>query len=62
LIPEALLDALDKLFPDKCPDRIKDSDRDIWFKAGQRSVVTFLRDKQARQAEQRKKQQTNVHE
>lgn len=38
-----LLERLDELYPDKCPDP-NDSERDIWIKAGQRKVVNFLWD------------------
>ncbi|MBU4567005.1 MAG: hypothetical protein KKE29_19995 [Proteobacteria bacterium] len=37
----ALVEALDRLYPDKCPDP-KDSERQIWIKVGQRSVVRKL--------------------
>lgn len=50
LIPDDLLQALDKSFPDRCPS-IKDSDREVWFKAGARSVVNFLKQLQKTQAE-----------
>lgn len=36
-----LIKELDAMYPDQCPD-LKVSDREIWFKAGQRSVVRFL--------------------
>lgn len=39
---DQLIEALDGAFPERCPD-IDDSDRQVWFKAGQRSVVNFLR-------------------
>lgn len=38
---EDLLKELDKQFPEQSPD-LKDSDRMVWFKAGQRSVVQHL--------------------
>jgi hypothetical protein len=41
-----LIKELDKLFPDQCPD-IRESERTIFFKSGQRSVVNFLKSKQA---------------
>lgn len=41
LIDQPLVDYLSHLYPDRCPS-LKDSDRDIWFKAGQRSVVDHL--------------------
>ena len=40
-VGKALADKLDEIFPSRAPD-IKDEDRLIWFKAGQRSVVEFL--------------------
>ena len=36
-----LTNKLDKLFPDKCP-LLTDEDRVIWYKSGQRSVITYL--------------------
>jgi len=33
-----LIDLLDRLYPDKCPS-IHDTDREIWYRTGQRSVV-----------------------
>ena len=38
-----LIDALDARFPLRLPD-IKDSEREIWFKVGQRKVIEFLID------------------
>ena len=32
---------MDSMYPDKCPT-LDCSDRAIWYKAGQRSVVNFL--------------------
>ena len=49
-IPDDLLDSIDTHFPDKCPS-ITEEDRMIWFKAGQRSVVEFLKDQSKRQKE-----------
>lgn len=43
LTPE-LLDALDKLYPARGPDP-RDSDREIWMKAGERRVIEVLRAK-----------------
>jgi hypothetical protein len=45
-LSKSLIEKLDKLFPDKCPlltdsDR-EDSDREIWYKVGQRSVINYL--------------------
>lgn len=41
-IPEALLEELEKRFPDQCPS-IEDSERMIWLKAGRVDVLRFLR-------------------
>lgn len=38
---EDLVKTLDKVYPNQAPD-IKDEDRVVWFKAGQRSVVNWL--------------------
>ena len=40
--PESLIDYLEKNFPNKSPD-LKDSERQIWYKAGQASVVSHLK-------------------
>tara|TARA_X000001382_G_scaffold10860_2_gene7439 strand:- start:1379 stop:1567 length:189 start_codon:yes stop_codon:yes gene_type:complete len=42
MINQELIDYLEKQFPNKSPD-LKDSDRQIWFKSGQSSVVTHLK-------------------
>ena len=42
MISQELIDYLDKQFPDKSPD-LKDSERQIWIKAGQVSVVSHLK-------------------
>jgi hypothetical protein len=36
-----LIDALDQRFPEQSADLLW-SDRDVWFKSGQRSVIRFL--------------------
>lgn len=36
-----LIKELDAMYPDQCPD-LSLSDREIWARAGQRSVVRFL--------------------
>ena len=41
-IPPRLLAALDERFPSR-PASLQDSNREVWFKAGQRSVVEFLK-------------------
>lgn len=38
---EELIKQLDAAYPDACPN-IKDTDREIWIKAGQRNVVQTL--------------------
>lgn len=43
LTPE-LLDELAKLFPSRCPN-LKDSEREVWYHAGQASVAEVLRTK-----------------
>ncbi len=40
-ISKQVIDYLDDIFPDKCPD-IKLSDKEVWYQAGQRSVVNHL--------------------
>ena len=45
LLTDDLIKELDKLFPDQCAD-LKESERMIFFKSGQRSVVDFLKSKQ----------------
>jgi hypothetical protein len=51
-IPEELLKDLESRFPARCPD-LTEEDRRIWFYAGQRSVVEFLRKAASRQFEDR---------
>ena len=41
LIKTNLLEALDSRFPEKSAD-LSWSEEEVWFKAGQRSVVNFL--------------------
>jgi hypothetical protein len=41
IIKQELIKYLDNLFPDKCPD-LKDSEKEIYYKSGQRSVVNHL--------------------
>lgn len=43
IITEEMIDYLDKLFPDKCAD-LKDTDKEIFYKSGQRSVVNHLKE------------------
>ena len=40
-ISEEVITYLDDIFPDKCPN-IEDSEKLVWFKSGQRSVVNHL--------------------
>ena len=40
-LSQELINKLDKLFPDKCP-LLTDTDREIWYKVGQRSVINYL--------------------
>ena len=40
-LSKSLIEKLDKLFPDKCP-LLTDTDREIWYKVGQRSVINYL--------------------
>jgi hypothetical protein len=47
-----LVEGLQLRFPDKCPD-ITLPDREIWFKAGQRSVVNFIKHSLDKQIESR---------
>jgi hypothetical protein len=41
-VPRELVDFLDKAFPDRCPD-ISVTEKDVWFTAGQVSVVRKLK-------------------
>jgi hypothetical protein len=41
IIKEELIKYLNTLFPDKCAD-LKDTEKEIFYKSGQRSVVTHL--------------------
>ena len=43
VITEEMIDYLDKLFPDKCAD-LKDTDKEIFYKSGQMSVVNHLKE------------------
>jgi len=49
-IPE-LIELLERVFPDKCAD-LNDSERHIFYKAGQHNVVTWLKDLKRRTEEQ----------
>ena len=50
LITDDLIQALDNLYPQRHPD-LSLSDREIWYKAGQRFVVDYLIEQQKRQQE-----------
>ena len=41
LISEELINYLEQLFPDKCAD-LKDTEKEVFYKSGQRSVVYHL--------------------
>ena len=44
VLKEELIQYLEVLFPEQCAD-LNDSDRQIFYKSGQRSVVKHLREK-----------------
>ena len=50
LITDDLIQGLDNLYPQRHPD-LSLSDREIWYRAGQRSVVDYLIQQQKRQRE-----------
>ena len=50
LITDDLIQGLDNLYPQRHPD-LSLSDREIWYRAGQRSVVDYLIEQQNRQRE-----------
>jgi hypothetical protein len=50
LISDELLDYLKAMFPDKCPE-LTESERQIFYKSGQRSVVQHLINKKQEQEE-----------
>jgi hypothetical protein len=41
-VNKELIEHLNKLFPNKVPD-ISENERQIWFKTGQASVVSYLK-------------------
>jgi hypothetical protein len=49
-VTERLVTGLEELFPNTRPE-LSETDREVWFKAGQVSVVQFLRDVHERQKE-----------
>jgi hypothetical protein len=52
-VSKSLVDRLDTLYPDRCPE-MTDPDRLVWLKAGQRSVVVFLRSRYDQQQDRGK--------
>ena len=50
VITDELINSLDVAFPNKHPD-LSMTDKEIWFKAGQRYVVDYLIEQQSRQKE-----------
>ena len=50
VLSDELIRALDSHYPQRHPD-LSLSDREIWYRAGQRAVVDFLIEQQARQRE-----------
>lgn len=50
VITDELIFALDQIFPNRHPD-LSLSDREVWYKAGQRFVVDWLVEQQKRQKE-----------
>ena len=50
VITDELIEGLDQVFPNRHPD-LSLSDREVWYRAGQRYVVDYLFEQQARQKE-----------
>ena len=50
VITDDLIQGLDNLYPQRHPD-LSLSDREIWYRAGQRSVVDYLIEQQKRHRE-----------
>ena len=50
-LSQELINKLDKLFPDKCP-LLTDTEREVWYKVGQRSVINYLQQTYDDQLEQ----------
>jgi len=50
-LSQDLINKLDKLFPDKCP-LLTDTEREVWYKVGQRSVINYLQQTYDDQLEQ----------
>ena len=49
VITDELIQALDSVFPNRHPD-LSLSDREVWYRAGQRYVVDYLIEQQLRQS------------
>lgn len=47
-IPQDLMEALDKRFPERCPDP-KASEREVWIEVGKRELIRFLKTHYERQ-------------
>ncbi len=50
VITDEMIFALDQIFPNRHPD-LSLSDREVWYRAGRRSLVDYLIEQQARQKE-----------
>ena len=50
-LSQDLINKLDKLCPDKCP-LLTDTEREVWYKVGQRSVINYLQQTYDDQLEQ----------
>ena len=50
-LSQDLINKLDKLFPDKGP-LLTDTEREVWYKVGQRSVINYLQQTYDDQLEQ----------
>jgi len=50
-ITDELVNYLDSLFPEKCAD-LQESEKEIFYKSGQRSVVKHFIEKQKQQSEE----------
>jgi len=50
VITDELILALNQIFPNRHPD-LSLTDREVWYRAGQRSLVDYLIEQQARQKE-----------
>tara|TARA_Y200000002_G_scaffold20298_1_gene15627 strand:- start:15775 stop:15996 length:222 start_codon:yes stop_codon:yes gene_type:complete len=50
IITDDLIQGLDEVFPNRHPD-LSLTDREVWYKAGQRFVVDYLVEQQKRQRE-----------